>query len=188
MRRLKLWLPLAALVAVLAVGARAAVAPQHTSPVTAVLSATRVTMNEHTCAGDDGQYRQALETYAGVVTGDPRLTGIAALTLVSLQNTTTGNGTSQGLLIVTDPTTQTVKVRAAYAGVVTSGGVSLNGLITGTVHDLGSQPGGRLVANFQAVLAGPVLVAGIGSTGTSAHPAVIQRIQCAPSTSGRPGN
>jgi hypothetical protein len=187
MRRLKVWLPAAVLVASLAVGARAAVAPQHTSPVTAVLTATRVTMQEHTCTGDDGQYRQAVETWAGLVTGDPRLTGIAALTLLSLENTTTGNGTSQGLLVVTDPTTLTIKVRAVYAGVVTSGAVNLNGLITGVVHDLGTQAGGRLVANFQAVLAGPVLYAGIGSTGTSAHPAVIQRIQCTPSSSGRPG-
>jgi hypothetical protein len=169
-----------------AVGARAAVAPQHTTPVTAVLSATRVTMQQHTCTGDDGQYRQAIEAWAGIVTGDPRLTGIAALSILSLENTTTGNGTSQGLLIVTDPTTQTIKVRAVYTGVITAAGVDLNGLMTGVVHDLGSQPGGRLVANFQAVRAGPVLYAGIGSTGTTAHPAVIQRIQCTSSTS-RPG-
>ena len=168
-------------VAALTVGARAAVAPQHTSPVSATLAATRVTMQEHTCTGDDGQYRQAFETWAGVMTGDPRLTGIAALSLVSIVNTTSGNGTSQGVLIVTDPSTQTVKVRAIYTGVVTPGGVNLHGLMTGVVHDLGTQLGGRLVANFQAVQSGTVLYAGIGSTGTTAHPAVIQRIQCAPS-------
>jgi hypothetical protein len=185
MRRLKVWLPLVVLVAALTVGARAAVAPQHTSPVTATLTATRVTMQEHACTGDDGQYRQAVETWAGVVTGDPRLTGIAALSLISVVNTTTGNGTSQGLLIVTDPSTQTVKVRAIYTGVVTPGGVNLHGLMTGVVHDLGAQLGGRLVANFQAVQNGPVLYAGIGSTGTNAHPAVIQRILCTPSYTNR---
>lgn len=184
MRRLRLGLPLAALAATLAVGASAALAPQHTSPVIATLSATRVTMQEHPCTGDDGQYRRALETYAGVVTGDPRLTGVAALSLVSLVNTTTGSGTSQGLLVVTDPSTRTVKARAVYTGVVTAGGINLHGLMTGVVHDLGTQPGGRLVANFQAVQAGPVLYAGIGSAGSTAHPAVIQRVECAPARTG----
>ncbi len=188
MRRLRLWLPLVVLAAALAVGASAAVAPRHTSPVSAVLSAARVTMQEHMCAGDDGQYRQAFETWAGAMTGDPRLTGIAALSLVSIVNTTTGNGTSQGLLAVTDPSTQTVKVRAVYTGVVTSGGVNLHGLITGTVHDLGASPGGRLVANFEAIQSNSVLYAAIGSSGTSTHPAVIQRVQCVPSRTGRPGN
>jgi hypothetical protein len=143
-------------------------------------------MQEHTCTGDDGQYSQAFETYAGAVTGDPRLTGIAALTVVNIVNTTTGNGTTQGLLIVTDPSTQTVKVRAVYTGVVTPGGVNLHGLMTGVVHDQGTQPGGRLVANFQAVQAGPALYAGIGSTGSNAHPAVIQRALCT-SRADRPG-
>lgn len=187
MRRLRLWLLLAAIAATLAVGASAALAPQHTSPVIATLSLTRVTMQEHACTGDDGQYRRAVETYGGVVTGDARLTGIAALTLISVVNTTTGSGTSQGLLLVTDPSSQTVKVRAVYTGVVTTGGVNLHGLMTGVVHDQGTQPGGRLVANFQAVQAGSIIYAGIGSTGTTAHPAVIQRVQCAPSRTNRPG-
>jgi hypothetical protein len=187
MRRLKLGLLLVAVAAIVAVGASAALAPQHTSPVVATLSATRVTMQEHTCAGDDGQYRQAVETYAGVVTGDSRLTGIAALSLVSIVNTTTGAGTSQGILAVTDPSTQTVKLRSVYTGVVSPGGVNLNGLLTGIVRDQGTQPGGRLVANFQAVQAGSIIYAGIGSTGTTAHPAVIQRVQCAPARTDRLG-
>lgn len=184
MRRLRLWLPVVGLAGALAVGAAAAVAPSHTSPVTATLSAARVTMQETTCTGDDGQYRQARETYAGTLAGDPRMTGIAALYLLSLVNTTTGNGTTHGLLLVTDPSSHQMKVRAAFSGVVTAGSTILTGFMTGLVSDFGTQQGGALLANFQGVRTGPVLYAGIGSTGTNIHPAVIQRAHCSPASAG----
>ena len=184
MRRARLWLPVAALAGTLAVGAAAAVAPGHTSPVTATLNAARVTVQETTCAGTDGQYRQARETYAGTLTGDPRLTGIAALYLISLVNTTTGSGTTHGVLVVTDPASHQMKVRAAFSGVVTTAGTSLTGYMTGLVQDLGTQQGGALFANFQGVRAGSILYAGIGSTGTNIHPAVIQRAYCSPASTG----
>lgn len=188
MRRLTLWLSLAALAAALAVGAAAAVGGLHTNPVTAVLSGARVTMHEQTCTGDDGQYRQAQEAYAGAVTGDPRLTGVAALYLASLTNTTTGNGTAQGVLVVTDQSTHQVKVRAALQGVATgTGGMNVKGLLTGLVADQGSSLGGRLVANFQAIRTGTVIYAGIGGSGTTANPAVIQGGHCQPPSADRQG-
>ncbi len=182
MRRLKLWLALAVLAAALAVGAGAAVSPQHTSPVVGTLGATRVAVHEITCGGDDGQYRQAVETYTGGLGGDPRLTGPAVFYLTSITNMTSGYGTAQGVLVVTDLNTHVVKVRAAFVGVATgSGGSNMRGLLTGTVADFGSQPGGRLVANLEAVKNGISLYAAIGQAGTNLNPAVIQRSHCSPS-------
>ena len=180
MRRLTLWLSLAVLAAALAVGAAAAVGrQQHTSLVTATLTGVGTVLHETTCTGDDGTYRQSVEAYAGGVGGDPRLTGVAALYLASLVNMTTGNGTSQGFLVVTDPSSHQVKVRAALQGVTTgSGGMNIKGLLTGYVNDLGTSLGGRLVANFLAIKAAGGIYMGIGQTATSANPAVIQGGHC----------
>jgi hypothetical protein len=180
MRRLTLWLSLAALGAALAVGAAAAVGGQaHTNLVTAILSGTRATMYEQTCAGDDGQYRQAQEIWVGAIAGDPRLTGIAALYLVSLTNTTTGNGTTQGVLVVTDASSHQIKVRAALQGVATgTGGMNVKGFLTGVVNDQGTSPGGRLVANFSAIETQGFIYLGVGQAGASANPAVIQGGHC----------
>lgn len=179
MRRLKLWLALSALAAALAAGATAAVGGQHTSPVTATLSAVRVAiLHEQTCTGTDGEYRVATESYAGAIAGDPRLTGIAAVYLTSITNTTTGNGTVQGAVLVTE-TGGHVRFSAVLQGVINgSGGLNLQGLLSGIVNDFGTSAGGRLVANFQAVRAGPTLYMGVGGSGTNSHPAVIQRGAC----------
>jgi hypothetical protein len=189
MRRLTLWLSLAALAAALAVGAAAAVGgQQHTNPVTATLGANRTMMHETTCTGDDGEYRQAQEVYAGSIGGDPRLTGLAALYLGSLTNMTTGNGTTRGLLIVTDPSSHQVKVRAVLQGVATgTGGMNVKGFLTGSVQDQGSSLGGQLAANFLAIRNGTSIYAGIGQPGTNANPAVIQGGHCQPASSDRPG-
>ena len=65
---------------------------------------------------------------------------MAAVYLTSLTNTTTDNGTFAGVLVVTDPSTHAVKVRAALTGVSTgSSGVTMNGLIVGHVQDFGTQ-------------------------------------------------
>jgi hypothetical protein len=165
-----------------ALSAVAGVSPQlRTDPVSAVLAGNRLAVPyERTCSGDDGQYRQALETYGGTVSGDPRLTGRAMLALTSLTNTTTGNGTAAGTLVVTDPTTRELRFRAAVQGVVTTGDVVTNikGVMTGLVRDRGTQAGGRLVANFQATGVGTTLYAGIGGKGTTTMPAVIQNGYC----------
>ena len=179
MRRLTLWLGLGALVAALAVGASAAIAGQHTDPVTAVVTGQRVTVHETTCTGDDGEYRQRLESFLGAAGGDPRLNGIATGYLVSLTNTTTGRGTMAGALVVTDAQTHQVRWRAALQGVQTgSGGSNLKGMLTGLVNDLGAQQGGRLLANFEASFTGTSFYLGIGFPGTTAEPSVIQGGHC----------
>jgi hypothetical protein len=182
MRRLRLWVVLTIVTGGFAVSAIAGVGPHlRTDPVSAVLAGNRLAVPyERTCSGDDGQYRQAVETYGGTVSGDPRLTGPAMLVLTSLTNTTTGNGTAAGTLVVTDPTTRELRFRAALQGVVTTGDVVTNikGVMTGLVRDRGTQAGGRLVANFQAIGVGTTLYAGIGGTGTTTMPAVIQNGYC----------
>jgi hypothetical protein len=182
MGRFRLWVVLAIVTGGFAVGAVAAVGPQQrTDPVSAVLAANRLGVPyERTCAGEDGQYRQALETYGGTVSGDPRLTGAAMLFLTSFVNTTTGNGTAAGTLVVTDPTTHQLRFHAAVQGVVITGDVVTNikGLVTGLVRDRGKQTGGRLVANFMSIGVGTSIYLGIGGTGTSTMPAVIQSGRC----------
>jgi hypothetical protein len=188
MRRLTVWLGLVVLAAALAVGATAAIAGQHTDPVTAVVAGLRVTVHETTCAGDDGQYRQRLESFAGSAGGDPRLNGIATGYLASLTNTTTGRGTMAGALVVTDPQSHQVRWRAALQGVATgSGGSTVKGLLTGFVNDFGTQQGGRLIANFEASFNGASLYLGIGFPGSNAEPAVIQGGHCQLSSGDRPG-
>jgi hypothetical protein len=88
MGRLRLFIVLAIVTGGFAVSAVAGVGPQQrTDPVTAVLAANRVGVPyERTCAGEDGQYRQAVETYAGTMSGDPRLTGLAMMVLTTLTN------------------------------------------------------------------------------------------------------
>jgi hypothetical protein len=97
-----------------------------------------------------------------------------------LTNLTTGNGTAAGTLIVTDPTTRKLCFRAALQGVVTTGDVvtDIKGVMAGLVRDRGTQSGGRLVANFQAIGVGTTLYVGIGGTGTTTMPAVIQNGYC----------
>jgi hypothetical protein len=181
MGRLRLWVVLAIVTGGFAVGAVAAVGPQQrTDPVSAVLAANRVAVPyERTCAGEDGQYRQALETYTGTISGDPRLTGMAMLFLTTFTNTTTGNGTAAGTLVVTE-VGGAPRFRAAVQGVVTTGNAVTNikGLVTGLVRDRGKQTGGRLVANFMSIGVGTSIYGGIGGTGTSTMPAVIQSGRC----------
>ena len=182
MRRLRLWVVLTIVTGGFAVSAVAGVGPQlRTDPVSAVLAGNRLAVPyERTCSGDDGQYRQALETYGGTVSGDPRLTGLAMLVLTSLTNTTTGNGTAAGTLVVRDPTTRELRFRAAVQGVVTTGDVvsNIKGVMTGLIRDRGTQAGGRLVANVQAIGVGTTLYVGIGGSGTTTMPAVIQNGYC----------
>jgi hypothetical protein len=181
MGRLRLGVVLAIVTGGFAVGAVAAVGPQQrTDPVSAVLAANRVAVPyERTCAGEDGQYRQALETYTGTISGDPRLTGLATLFLTTFTNTTTGNGTAAGTLVVTE-VGGALRFRAALQGVVITGNAVTNikGLVTGLVRDRGTQAGGRLVANFMSIGVGTSIYLGIGGNGTSTMPAVIQSGHC----------
>jgi hypothetical protein len=180
MGRLKLWVALMIIAGGFAVSAVAGVSPRgnHTELVTAVFDGHRLTAVERTCAGDDGQYRQAIESYAGGVGGDPRLNGAGLLTLTTFTNTTTGNGTAVGLLVVTDVTTHQVRWSAAVQGVAT--GIDLKGVMTGFVRDRENQEGGRLIANFLGNHNGTSFYVGIGFPATPANPAVIQGGYCSP--------
>jgi hypothetical protein len=181
MGRLRLWVVLAIVTGGFAVSAVGAVRPQQrTDPITAVLAANRVgAPYERTCASEDGQYRQAVEMYAGTVSGDPRLTGMATMVLTTFTNVTTGYGTGVGTLVVKE-TGGAIRFRAGLQGVVTTGNavVNLKGLLTGTVRDRGTQAGGRLVANFLAIGVGTSVYMGIGGNATAANPAVIQNGHC----------
>ena len=175
MGRLKLWVALTIIAGGLAVSAVASVGPRgnHTELVTAVFDGHITAVPyEATCAGDDGQYRQSVETYTGGVGGDPRLNGLGVLTLTSFTNTTSGNGTAVGSLVVTDVTTQQIRWSAAVQGVVT--GQTLKGVMTGIVRNRSNQEGGRLIANFQGEHNGTSFYVGIGFPATTANPAVIQ--------------
>jgi hypothetical protein len=181
MGRLRLFVVLAIVTGGFAVSAVAGVGPQQrTDPITAVLAANRVGVPyERTCAGEDGQYRQAVETYVGSVTGDPRLTGMATMVLTTFTNVSTGNGTGTGIVVVRE-TGGALRFRAVLQGVVTTGNAvtNLKGLLTGKVLDRGTQAGGRLVANFLAIGVGSSVYVGIGGNATSANPAVIQSGHC----------
>lgn len=181
MGRLRLFVVLATVTGGFAVSAVAGVGPQQrTDPVTAVLAANRMGVPyERTCAGEDGQYRQAVETYAGTMSGDPRLTGLAMMVLTTFTNVSTGNGTGVGTLVVRE-TGGAIRFRATLQGVVTTGNAvtNLKGLLTGAVQDRGTQAGGRLVANFLAIGVGSSVYMGIGGNATSANPAVIQSGHC----------
>jgi hypothetical protein len=181
MGRLKLLVALGIVVGGFAMSAVAAVGPRgnHTELVTAVFAGQAAGIPyERTCAGTDGQYRQALELYAGGVGGDPRLNGAGALTLTTFTNTSTGNGTAYGTLVVTDVTTQQLRWTAAVQGVIR--GSNLKGVMTGVVRNRSNQEGGRLIANFEGEHNGTSFYVGIGFAGTSANPAVIQGGACAP--------
>jgi len=180
MGRKKLWVVLVIVTGGFAVSAVAAVGPggNHTELVTAVFDGQRLAVPyERTCAGDDGQYRQAVETYAGGVGGDPRLNGMGLLTLTSFTNTTTGNGTAAGVLVVKD-VDQHLRWSAAVQGVVT--GSTLKGVMSGVVRDRPNQQGGRLIANFMGSHSGTSFYVGIGFPATNANPAVIQGGFCSP--------
>lgn len=181
MGRMKLLVALGIIVGGFAVSAVAAVGPRgnHTELVTAVFAGQALGVPyERTCAGADGQYRQALETYGGGVGGDPRLNGAGVLTLTTFTNTTTGNGTAVGTLLVTDVTTHQLRWTAAVQGVIT--GNTLKGVMTGVVRDRANQEGGRVIANFEGEHNGTSFYVGIGFPAASANPAVIQGGACAP--------
>ena len=182
MGRIRLVVVLTIVVGGFGVSAVAAVGPgQRTEPVSAVFAADRLAVvYERTCAGADGQYRQAVETYGGTISGDPRLTGMGMMFLTSYTNTTTGNGTALGTLVVTDVSTHAVRFRAGLQGVIVRDGSlsDIKGVMTGLVQDRGTQAGGRLVANFMSIGFGTQIYLGLGGSGTAPMPAVIQSGSC----------
>jgi hypothetical protein len=180
MGRMKLLVALGIVVGGFAVSAVAAVGPRgnHTELVRAVFDGQASGVSyERTCAGADGQYRQALETYGGGVGGDPRLNGAGVLTLTTFTNTTSGNGTAVGTIVVTDAAHQ-LRWTAAVQGVVV--GNTLKGVMTGVVRDRANEEGGRVIANFEGEHNGTSFYIGIGFPAPTENPAVIQGGACAP--------
>jgi hypothetical protein len=174
MRHLRLLgLALAALLvtAGIAVAAHRAAASE-TDPVAATFTAERTSVDETTCTGSDGTYRDARETFRGTITStDPRLAGELVLRTKSLINQTTGNGTTRGKVWVLDADDDVI-ARGELTAVNTSLGV-LNGLVTGKVDG-----GGRVVANFTATFSSATALAGELGGGAAQNTAVIQTGGC----------
>ena len=96
------------------------------------------------CAGTAGviEIRTAL---AGEATSpDPRLAGALTVSARVLLSTTGGNGFTTGTVVVRDPATGRVKVRAEVTQLETAGATKFDGLLVGSV-----EPGGaRIVALY----------------------------------------
>ncbi len=173
MRRLR-WIGLSAVLALATTGIALAAHGGHaakTDAVAATFTGARTDLQEKTCTGSDGAYRDAHETFSGTMTStDPRLQGDLVLRTHSLVNQTTGNGTTRGQVWVRDADGKLL-AKARLTGVNSSGGV-LSGVLVGRVRD-----GGRLVANVTATIAGAALSGELGS-GSAANSAVVQTGRC----------
>jgi hypothetical protein len=181
-------LALAALiVAALAALAVAAAKGPKTDATHATFTAQLTAGKTKTCTGQDGNYAEAREKYAGTVTGDPRVSGKVIVRTHALINPDTGLGTSRGKFRILDPDTNRVKAHGKFEAAVTNGS-QLEGLLTGHVRDAGGDPprrDARLVANFRADAAADGSVSGEFGGGTSDNAAVIQSGKCAKSSSGK---
>lgn len=152
MHRFKLWIGLAALVALISTGlAVAHGSAKGTQPVSATFTAAPSPDNKtQTCKGVDGTYNITRGTYTGTATStttppDPRLTGNITIRAKSVVNTTNGYGWTVGQVELRNPASGKLKGKANLSAVNTQNGV-LNGFLLGRVHD----PGAALVANFSA--------------------------------------
>jgi hypothetical protein len=189
MRRLKLWLGIAGLIALLTAGVAVAKhrhGGTHTDPVMTAFTVTQSSMRDRTCTGSDGMYREFKATYRGTSTGgDPRLAGNVVIRSHGLINQTSGFGSSHGTLYLRSDSGRSI-ARARYFAVNTNLGV-LHGFITGWVRDrveggVEEQDGsGKLMANFKATFnaTGTVLTGQLGGTAADPRtPAVIQQGGC----------
>src|SRR5215218_7186266 len=174
----------ALMVAIVAALAVAAAKGPRTDATKASFTAQRTAGKTKTCTGQDGNYAEAREKYAGTVTGDPRVSGKLIARTHALINTDTGLGTSRGKFRILDPDTNRVKVHGKFDAAVTNG-LQLEGLITGHVRDAGGDPphrDARLVANFRADTTPDGAVSGEWGGGSSDNAAVIQSGKCGAST------
>jgi hypothetical protein len=181
-------LALAALIvaAVAALAVAAAKGPK-TDATQASFTAQRTAGKTRTCTGQDGNYAEAREKYAGAVTGDPRVSGKVIVRTHALINTDTGLGTSQGKFRILDPDTNHVKVHGKFVAAVTNG-TQLEGVLTGHVRDAGGDPprrDARLVANFRADATADGAVSGEFGSGSSDNTAVIQSGRCTAAKGGQ---
>jgi hypothetical protein len=189
MRRIKLWLGIAGLIALLTAGVAVAKHKHggtHTDPVMATFTVTQSSMRDRTCMGSDGSYRQFKATYRGTSTSaDPRFVGNVVIRSHGLINQSTGFGSSSGRIHLRSETGRSI-AHARYFAVNTELGV-LHGFITGWLRDRvagGTEEldgSGKLMANFKATFNanGTVLTGQLGGTTADPRtPAVIQQGGC----------
>ena len=115
-------------------------------------------------------------TFKGsIVSPDPRLTGDVELRARVLHNDATEYGTAEGIFLVRDSGTHTVKVRADLYAVESPGVPGVHGFILGHVTEDGS----RLLANSSGDVEQGVTTGQLGGTSSGGQtPAVIQSGRC----------
>jgi hypothetical protein len=183
MRRLKLLLGIAGLIALLTAGVAVAKHKNggpHTDSVAATFTATQSSVRERTCTGTDGQYRQFHAAWSGTSTGDPRLSGTLRLKAHGLVNATTQRGQVKGWVHIRSANGKLAhgKLLAVYRD------SKLHGVVVGRVKDRSTgaaeelSGSGRLIALVEITLAGAQATGRIGGDGATILPAVIQQGGC----------
>jgi hypothetical protein len=155
MRRLKIWLLIAAALALVLTGAAVAKhrkGKTHTDAVATTLAATG-SVRTKTWTGEDGAYQQFRGRWTGTATGDRRLTGTLNLHASGLINTDSNNGQVTGSLRIRGERSGT---KARFWAVYRAG--QLNGFVVGSVHDKmrsaveEQSGGGRLLGTLTGTL------------------------------------
>ncbi len=188
MRKLRLWVAAAALVALAT--ATVAVAhgirgTTHTDTNGATFTLTQSQVVNKTCAGEDGQYREYRASYSGASTsGDPRYAGTLSVRVKGLINTTDDRGIVTGEFLLRDTTGKRFTGGKLYS-VYRQG--ELHGVLVGQVVDGEGNPveelsgSGFLVGNFKALypLAGTTITGSFGGIGMNNRtPAAVQGGGC----------
>jgi hypothetical protein len=183
MRRLKLWLGIVGLIALLTAGVAVAKHKNgrtHTDSVAATATAAQTSIREKTCTGTDGQYRQFHVVREGTSTGDPRLTGTVRIKAHGLINTTTQRGLVTGKVRI-----RSANGKLAHAKLLTvfrDG--KLHGIIVGRVKDRSTgaaeevSGSGKLIAPVVVTVAGTTATIQIGTSEAVTTAAVIQQGGC----------
>lgn len=133
MHRLKLWLLVTGVLALVAAGAAVAHGKRdktHSDSVAATLNAAQSEIKNTTCTGQDGAYREFHSKAAGTATGDPRLTGTLKLVAHGVINTTSDRGQVTGWLSIRGEKTAT---KARFVALHRDGKVE--GYVIGSAHD-----------------------------------------------------
>lgn len=183
MRRFRLWLAVAVLVALVTAGVAVAKhrnGGTHTDSVAATATVTQTSNRERTCMGTDGQYRQFRATSSGTSTGDPRLTGTVRIKAHGLINTTTARGQVTGSVKI-----RSANGKLAHAKLLTvfrDG--KLHGVIIGRVKDRSTgaaeevSGSGKLIAPVVVTFAGTQVTLQIGTSEALTTAGVIQKGGC----------
>lgn len=164
MRNLRIWLLVAAALALVLTGAAIAKhrkGKTHTDSVAATLAASQSSIKNRTWTGQDGDYRQFHGKWSGTAVGDPRLTGTLNVHASGLVNTGTDVGQVTGWLRIRG---EKNSAKARFWAVYRAG--QLTGFVNGSVRDktgstVEEQSGsGRLLGTFTGSLAANGALAG----------------------------